>query len=145
MKFLRLSGNVYRDRKAKRARNRTRHSSTLFQVPLMTFAPSGRFRNLLGRETLNQLARHPFRISQKHLEVFETSSTGTNFKGPWRQTSKQMEKVELRNCSESTSKIPLRKFRRGLDVSREAKLLEDKSLAFVPRCLNPKMIELRDD
>ena len=61
----------------------------------MTFAPSGRFRNLLGRETLNQLARHPFRISQKHLEVFETSSTGTNFKGPWRQTSKQMEKVEL--------------------------------------------------
>ena len=41
MKFLRLSGNVYRDRKAKPARNRTRHSSTLFRVPLMTFAPQG--------------------------------------------------------------------------------------------------------
>ena len=42
-------------------------------------------------------------------------------------------KPRLTNCSESTSTIPLRQFRWGLDVSREAKLLEDRSLAVVPR------------
>ena len=45
------------------------------------------------------------------------------------------------NFDNSASTIPLRQFRWGLDVSREAKLLEDKSLAFVPQGLNSEMIE----
>ena len=100
MKFLRLCGNVYRDRKAKPARNRTRHSSTLFRVPLMTFAPQGQPQISLGQSEASPWVKcpPPYAIALKghnmNLEVFETSSTGTNFKGPWRQTAKQMEKVE---------------------------------------------------